>query len=36
MTRALVVYCHPSEESFVAAVRDRVVTGLRRQVPRSA
>ena len=28
MTRALVVYCHPSEESFVAAVRDRVVTGL--------
>jgi NAD(P)H dehydrogenase (quinone) len=30
MTRALVVYCHPSHESFVAAVRDRVVAGLRR------
>ncbi len=28
MTRALVVYCHPSEASFVAAVRDRVVAGL--------
>ncbi len=28
MTRALVVYCHPSNESFVAAVRDRVVAGL--------
>lgn len=28
MTRALVVYCHPSSESFVAAVRDRVVAGL--------
>ena len=29
MTRALVVYCHPSDESYVAAVRDRVVAGLR-------
>ncbi len=28
MTRALVVYCHPLEESFVAAVRDRVLGGL--------
>ncbi len=28
MTRALIVYCHPSNESFVAAVRDRVVAGL--------
>jgi putative NADPH-quinone reductase len=28
MTRALVVYCHPSEASFVASVRDRVVAGL--------
>jgi NAD(P)H dehydrogenase (quinone) len=28
MTRALVVYCHPSPDSFVAAVRDRVVAGL--------
>lgn len=28
MTKALVVYCHPSEQSLVAAVRDRVVTGL--------
>jgi putative NADPH-quinone reductase len=28
MTRALVVYCHPLEESFVAAVRDRVLVGL--------
>lgn len=28
MTRALVVYCHPCEESFTAGVRDRVVTGL--------
>ncbi len=28
MTRALVVYCHPSETSFVAAVRDRVVAAL--------
>jgi putative NADPH-quinone reductase len=28
MTRALVVYCHPLGESFVAAVRDRVVAGL--------
>ena len=28
MTRALVVYCHPSPGSFVAAVRDRVVAGL--------
>lgn len=27
-TRALVVYCHPSDESFVAAIRDRVVVGL--------
>jgi putative NADPH-quinone reductase len=26
--RALVVYCHPVEESFVAAVRDRVVAAL--------
>ncbi len=28
MTRALVVYCHPNAESFVAAVRDRVLAGL--------
>ncbi len=28
MTRALVVYCHPTEESYVAAVRDRVIAGL--------
>lgn len=28
MSRALVVYCHPQEGSFVAAARDRVVTGL--------
>lgn len=28
MTRALVVYCHPSSESFVAVVRDRVVAAL--------
>ncbi len=28
MTRVLVVYCHPSAESFVAAVRDRVTVGL--------
>jgi NAD(P)H dehydrogenase (quinone) len=28
MTRVLVVYCHPSQESFVAAVRDRVTAGL--------
>jgi NAD(P)H dehydrogenase (quinone) len=28
MTHVLVVYCHPSEESFVAAVRDRVTAGL--------
>jgi putative NADPH-quinone reductase len=28
MTRALVVYCHPLDESFVAAVRDRVLAGL--------
>jgi NAD(P)H dehydrogenase (quinone) len=28
MTRALVVYCHPSEGSFVAAARDRVTAGL--------
>ncbi len=28
MKRALVVYCHPSAGSFVAAVRDRVVAGL--------
>lgn len=26
--RALVVYCHPLEASFVAAVRDRVLAGL--------
>jgi NAD(P)H dehydrogenase (quinone) len=26
--RTLVVYCHPDAESFVAAVRDRVVTAL--------
>jgi NAD(P)H dehydrogenase (quinone) len=30
MTRALVVYCHPVETSFVAAVRDRAVAGLQR------
>jgi putative NADPH-quinone reductase len=29
MTRALVVYCHPAENSFVAAVRNRVLAGLR-------
>ena len=28
MTRVLVVYCHPSEGSFVAALRDRVTAGL--------
>ena len=28
MTRALVVYCHPSDESFVAAARDRAMAGL--------
>ncbi len=28
MTRAFVVYCHPLADSFVAAVRDRVVAGL--------
>lgn len=28
MTRALVVYCHPSESSYVAAVRDSVLSGL--------
>jgi NAD(P)H dehydrogenase (quinone) len=28
MTRVLVVYCHPSDDSFVAAVRDRVTAGL--------
>ena len=28
MTRALVVYCHPSAKSFLAAVRDRVTAGL--------
>lgn len=28
MTRALVVYCHPAPESFVAAVRDQVLAGL--------
>jgi NAD(P)H dehydrogenase (quinone) len=27
-TRALVVYCHPSPTSFVAALRDRVLAGL--------
>ncbi len=27
-TRALVVYCHPLEDSFVAAARDRVLAGL--------
>lgn len=27
-TRALVVYCHPSPTSYVAALRDRVVAGL--------
>lgn len=27
-TRALVVYCHPSPSSFVAALRDRVLAGL--------
>jgi NAD(P)H dehydrogenase (quinone) len=30
VTRALVIYCHPLEESFVAAVRDRVVDALGR------
>lgn len=29
MTRALVVSCHPCDESLVAAARDRVVAGLR-------
>lgn len=28
MTRALVVYCHPSSESFVAELRNRVVAAL--------
>lgn len=28
MTRALVVYCHPVADSFVAAALDRAVTGL--------
>jgi putative NADPH-quinone reductase len=28
MTRALVVYCHPSPASLVAAARDRVLAGL--------
>lgn len=28
-TRALVVHCHPSPDSFVATVRDRAVAGLR-------
>ena len=28
MTRALVVYCHPLEDSFIAAARDRVLAGL--------
>ncbi|MCS6778557.1 MAG: NAD(P)H-dependent oxidoreductase [Geminicoccaceae bacterium] len=28
--RALVVYCHPCPESFVAAVKDRVLAGLAR------
>ncbi len=28
MTRALVVYCHPLEDSYVARVRDRVVESL--------
>jgi len=28
MTRALVVYCHPLEQSFVAAVRNRVTSTL--------
>jgi putative NADPH-quinone reductase len=28
MSRVLVVYCHPSGDSFVASVRDRVTTGL--------
>ena len=27
-TRALVVYCHPSPNSYVAALRDRVLVGL--------
>ena len=27
-TRALVVYCHPDDESFVRAVRDRVAAAL--------
>ncbi|MEO1000668.1 MAG: NAD(P)H-dependent oxidoreductase [Pseudomonadota bacterium] len=27
--QALVVYCHPKPESFTAAIRDRVVAGLR-------
>jgi putative NADPH-quinone reductase len=30
VTRALVVYCHPSNESFAAAARDRVLAGLAR------
>lgn len=29
MVSALVVYCHPCDDSLVAAVRDRVVDGLR-------
>ncbi len=30
MTRALVVYCHPSAGSYVEAVRDRALAGLER------
>ncbi len=29
MRRVLVVYCHPNDGSFVASVRDRVLSGLR-------
>ena len=31
MTRALVVYCHPDDHSFVRAVKDRVRTALEAQ-----
>jgi len=30
MTRALVIFCHPLDDSYVAAVRDRVLAGLER------
>ena len=30
MTRTLVIFCHPLDDSYVAAVRDRVLAGLER------